>query len=120
MKRGEGAMRQTTKATVEKARTFRRKMSPPEAKLWQILRQRPDGLKFRRQHPLGPFVADFYCPKRKLIIELDGIAHDMGDNPERDERRDAWMRARNYRIVRIPADEVRFNLEGVMSYILGA
>ena len=111
-------MRQTTKATVEKARNLRREMSPPEAKLWQILRQRPNGLKFRRQHPIGPFVADFYCPAKKLVIELDGVAHDMGDNPERDEKRDEWMRVRKYQIVRILADEVRSNLEGVISYIL--
>jgi very-short-patch-repair endonuclease len=74
-------MRQTTKATVAKARALRRIMSPAEVALWQILRTRPLGLKFRHQHPAGPFVLDFYCAAKKLAVEIDGIAHEMGDNP---------------------------------------
>ena len=88
--------------------------------LWLILRQRPDELKFRRQHPVGPYVADFYCAKKKLIVEIDGIAHDMGNNPQRDERRDEWLKSKGYQILRIPANEVRDNLEGVLAYILAA
>src|SRR4051812_12744844 len=88
----EGPMRQTTKGTVAKARALRRDMSPAEIALWQILRSRPVGLKFRHQHPAGPFVLDFYCAARKLVIEVDGVAHEMGDNPRRDERRDNWLR----------------------------
>ena len=114
----EGLLRQTTKKTVARARGLRRTMSPPEAKLWLILRQRPAGLKFRRQHPVGPYVADFYCPERKLVIEIDGIAHEMGDRPRRDEQRDAWLRDQDYRVVRISADEVRRNVQGVLDYIL--
>ena len=67
-------MRSTTKATVEKARALRPEMSPPEAALWQVLRTRPEGVKFRRQHPVGPFVVDFYCPSAKLVVEIDGIS----------------------------------------------
>jgi very-short-patch-repair endonuclease len=111
-------MRQTTRATVLKARALRRRMTPPEARLWTVLRQRPDGLKFRHQHPVGPYVADFYCAKKRLIIEVDGAVHSMGDIPQRDERRDAWLRAKRYRILRIPAIELRDNLEGVLNYIL--
>ena len=91
---GGGAMRQTTKATVAKARAFRRTMSPAEVRLWQILRTRPGGLKFRHQHPAGPYVLDFYCAAKKLALEVDGIAHEMGGNPKRDERRHAWLRQR--------------------------
>ena len=112
-------MRQTTRATVAKARKLRREMSPPEAILWQILRTRPAGLTFRRQHPIGPFVADFYCPSRKLIIQVDGIAHAMGDTPQRDARRDEWLRSHGYQIVRIPAVEVSGDLEAVLNFILG-
>lgn len=112
-------MRQTTGATVAKARKLRRLMSPPEARLWQILRARPAQLKFRRQHPVGPYVADFYCPRKRLIIEVDGMAHEMGDNPQRDERRDEWLRERGYRIVRIPAVEVKRDVEAVLHHILG-
>jgi uncharacterized protein DUF559 len=63
----EGQMRQTSKATVRKARALRRTMTPPEAKLWNILRTRPADLKFRHQHPAGPYVIDFYCPAAKLV-----------------------------------------------------
>ena len=62
-------------------------MSPPEAKLWNLLRARPEGLKFRHQHPAGPYTLDFYCAAVRLGIEVDGISHDMGDNPQRDIER---------------------------------
>ena len=112
-------MRQTTRATVARARKLRRVMTPPEIRLWQVLRGKPGGLKFRHQHPVGPYVADFYCAARKLIVEVDGIAHSMGDNPEHDLRRDEWLRGKGYRILRIPAIELKDNLEGVVASILG-
>ena len=113
-------MRQTTKATVTKAKSLRRAMSPAEIALWQILRTRPDGLKFRHQHPAGPFVLDFYCASKKLAIEIDGKAHEMGDNPAKDTRRDAWLQARKVRVLRIDAVEIFRNLEGVLQHILNA
>ena len=113
-------MRQTTKKTVAMARKLRREMSPAEARLWAVLRKRPRDLKFRKQHPAGPYSLDFYCAAKKLAVEVDGIAHDMGDRPQRDERRDAWLQAKGYRVLRIPADEVRDNLEGVLQHILNA
>jgi very-short-patch-repair endonuclease len=58
---------------------------------------------FRRPHPIGPYVLDFYCAKARLAIEVDGISHDMGD---RDMRRDAWLEARGITVVRIPANEL--------------
>jgi len=60
---------------VMKAREFRRSPTLPESLLWQHLRQRPHGLKFRRQHPFGPFIADFYCPAARLVVEVDGGSH---------------------------------------------
>ncbi len=97
--------RQTTRATVLKARALRKAPSLPEALLWRELRQ-IDGLKFRRQHPAGPYVVDFYCPAAKLIIEVDGIAHDMGERPRRDAMRSGWLESQDYRIVRFAASEV--------------
>ncbi|HEX5184840.1 MAG TPA: endonuclease domain-containing protein [Allosphingosinicella sp.] len=93
-------------------------MTPPEAALWQILRTRPDATKFRRQHPLGPFVVDFYCPSAKLVIEIDGEAHDMGDNPERDEDRDEWLEKHGFRVLRIPARELVGDVEPAVRSIL--
>ena len=77
-----------------RARELRRNMKLPEGMLWQVLRQRPDGFKFRRQHPIERYVVDFYCAAAKLAIEIDGLGHEMGDNPFHDERRDAWLRRR--------------------------
>src|SRR4051812_16416418 len=111
-------MRSTTKATVARARALRRKMSPPEAALWQVLRTRPNGIKFRRQHPLGPFAVDFYCPSAKLVIEIDGIAHEMGDNPERDEDRGRWLDEHGFRVLRIPARELYRDVEPAVRLIL--
>src|SRR3546814_4404783 len=71
------------------AKALRQSMPPPEIVLWLALRERPGGFKFRRQHPSGSFVADFYCHVARLVIEVDGAAHDFGDRPGRDLRRDA-------------------------------
>jgi very-short-patch-repair endonuclease len=64
--------------SVVKARELRRHMSLPEALLWRLLRRAPNGVAFRRQHPIGEYVVDFYCPAAKLAIEVDRAAHDFG------------------------------------------
>ena len=79
-------------------------MTPPEVKLWALLRRSPCGVGFRRQHPVGPYVADFYCPAAKLVIEIDGMIHDF--TVERDLARDEYMRGLGLAILRIPAGEV--------------
>lgn len=81
-------------------------MSLPEVLLWRHLRGSPSGVKFRRQHPVGPFVIDFYAPSAKVGIEIDGIAHDMGQRPDQDRERDAWLADQGIRIVRIAATDV--------------
>ena len=86
------------------ARQFRKKMSLPEVRLWRELRG--SDLRFRRQHPAGPFVLDFYCPAAKLAIEVDGIAHDMGARSLRDEERSAFLKRRGIEMVRIAAGDV--------------
>ena len=104
---------------VRRSRALRRAMSPPEVALWSVLRQRPEALKFRRQHPVGEELSlDFYCNDARLCIEVDGMGHDMGDRPERDERRDAFLAAHGIETLRIPAVEVKRNLDGVLTYIL--
>lgn len=80
-------------------------MSLPEVLLWRELRTQT-GIKFRRQHPIGDYVLDFYCAAAKLCVEIDGIAHDMGNRPERDQLRDAWLAAQNIKVIRIPARDV--------------
>ena len=94
------------KPTVKKARRLRRSMTTPEVMLWQRLRQRPGGFKFRRQHPAGPYVLDFFCSEARLAIEVDGIAHEMGDNPEADASRDAWLLEHGVATLRLRAGNV--------------
>jgi very-short-patch-repair endonuclease len=88
------------------ARSLRREMSFPEVLLWQELRGRRTGLKFRRQHPIGPYVVDFYCSEASLVVEIDGEAHDRGDRPARDWLRDQFLQENGYRVLRIKAAEV--------------
>lgn len=88
------------------ARRLRRKMSLPEVLLWQILRKQPGYVKFRRQHPIGRYVLDFYVFELKLAIEIDGLAHDMGDRAERDEARYQWLKSQGIRVLRIAAKDV--------------
>lgn len=88
-------------------------MSLPEVLLWRLLRLEPDGVKLRRQHPLGAYVLDFYCAETRTAFEIDGIVHDMGDRPARDEVRDAWFASQRIEVVRIPATEVLRSPEDV-------
>ncbi|WP_240616848.1 endonuclease domain-containing protein [Sphingorhabdus sp. YGSMI21] len=99
-------MAQTTRQTILKAKELRKTMSKPEIMLWQQLRKKPLGIKFRRQHPIGSYILDFYCPSAKLGIEVDGMAHDMGNRPERDEQRDWNLSQDGIEIIRISAQDV--------------
>jgi very-short-patch-repair endonuclease len=93
--------------TIDNAQRLRRALSVPEARLWNRLRTRAPGKPvFRRQHPIGPYVLDFYCAKARLAIEIDGMSHDMGDRPQRDMRRDAWLEKRGVTVVRIAATDL--------------
>ena len=95
-------------------------MTLPEGMLWQVLRRRPDGLKFRRQHPVGRCIVDFYCPAARLVIEVDGEAHRMGTRPQQDLRRDAWLRSQDLRIIRFAAADVINDVGSVVTAILVA
>ena len=99
---------------VEQARRLRRTMSLPEIVLWRALKARPGGFKFRKGHPAGMFTADFYCHEARLIIEVDGAAHERGDRPARDARRDDWFAERRIGVLRVTARDVLSNLEGVV------
>ena len=96
----------TLPPTVRRAKVLRGKLTTPQVLLWQRLRGSPDGVHFRRQHPIGPYILDFFCHVASLAVEIDGIAHIMGDNPERDARRDAWLTTQGLRVLRLPASEV--------------
>jgi len=103
---------------LQKARRLRKEMSLPEVKLWQYLRSKPQGLKFRRQHPIGNLILDFYCSASRTAIEIDGIAHDMGDRPMRDQQRDRWLEGQGISVLRIPAGNVLRDCDEVAGAIV--
>jgi very-short-patch-repair endonuclease len=104
--------------SIKRAKRFRRALSKPEVLLWQILRASPNGHKFRRQHPAGPYVLDFFCARANLAVEIDGFAHDTGDRPERDARRDTWLAEHRIETLRIPAVDVLHHAMGVADSIV--
>jgi very-short-patch-repair endonuclease len=110
------------KRTLKQARHLRRSMSLPEVALWRLLRRRQlEGFRFRRQHPVGPYILDFYCPMAKLAIEVDGIGHWVGGRAHRDATRDVWLNEKGIRVLRVPAAAVlrETDLDGVANMILG-
>lgn len=104
--------------TVQRARKLRREMTLPERMLWSELRKRPGGLKFRRQHPAGAFVLDFYCVSAKLAIEVDGLAHDSAPVVEKDRRRSEWLRSQGIATTRISARLILDDMEAVVTRII--
>ncbi|MFS0735740.1 endonuclease domain-containing protein [Sphingomonas sp. 1P06PA] len=108
------------KITQWRARELRRAMSLPEVILWRALRERPAGLRFRRQHPAGRYILDFFCPAHRLAIEIDGEAHDRGDRPERDADRDRWLSEQGVRVIRVAARDVLGDLDAVVRHIESA
>ena len=104
--------------TTRNARQLRRKMSLPEVILWRWLRQRPDDIKFRRQHPTGPYVLDFFCSDARLAIEVDGEAHSRGARAQRDANRDQCLKSAGIKTLRIPAIELLKDPDAVVTWIV--
>jgi very-short-patch-repair endonuclease len=105
-----------TDKAYKNARRLRRELSLPEKLLW--VRLRGAEVRFRRQHPIGPYVLDFYCSTAKLAIEVDGAAHDFGDRPRRDEIRIEWLKGQGIDVLRIPATDVLADPDEVADAIL--
>lgn len=91
-------------------RQLRKEQTPYEDALWELLRHRPEGQIFRRQHQLGPYIVDFYCAKRRWVIELDGSQHKTPGGRAEDEERDAWLQRLGLKVWRfdnhIPAKKI--------------
>ena len=92
-------------------------MPEAEKHLWQHIRKKQLGIKFRRQYGVGRYIADFYCPEYKLVIELDGDSHHTIEAQDYDNERNVFMQAIGLDILRFTNDEVFTNIEGVLQRI---
>jgi very-short-patch-repair endonuclease len=117
---GERGMPHTPVDEAQRARAkqLRRTMTRAETLLWRHLKaNRLAGLGFRRQSPMGNYIADFVSHSCKLVVEVDGESHDFEERIRRDDRRDQWFASRGYRVLRFTNDDVTKNLEGVVMAI---
>jgi very-short-patch-repair endonuclease len=106
-------------ATVNRARQLRSHLTDAEQMLWRYLRFRQiDGYKFRRQRPIGPYIVDFVCLEKKLIVELDGGQH--ADQKRYDVGRDRWLAAQGYEVLRFWNHDVLTNTDSVKEAIYRA
>ena len=113
---GTHRMRGEDSVTTERAKRLRRDATEAEKRLWGALRNRQlADCKFVRQAPIGPYFADFCCRERGLIVEVDGGQHAESDH---DLRRDAFLRADGYRVMRFWNHDILTNREGVLEAIL--
>ena len=109
-------IRGTSPTIQASARELRRRSTEAERLLWDHLRNRRlAGLKFRRQHPLGPYIVDFYCAAHRLIVEVDGPIHAY--TQEQDTIRSEWLDRYGYRVLRFTNEEVLYSLESVLERI---
>jgi very-short-patch-repair endonuclease len=110
-------IRGTTLEIEAAARRLRRNMTPAERILWEALKgKKLSGLRFRAQHPVGPFILDFYCPARKLVVELDGGVHE--EQAGYDEARTQQLEDYGYHVIRFRNEEVLTDLPSVLERIL--
>ena len=108
-------------AKVGFARALRRDETIAEKRLWEQLRSRTlEGFKFSRQVPIGPYVADFVCRDRRLIVEADGATHSTEDKLANDNRRTGFLKSEGYSVIRFQNDEILNGMDEVLTLILQA
>ncbi|MEF2277047.1 endonuclease domain-containing protein [Deinococcus sp. YIM 134068] len=112
-----GVATRKVRRETQKARDLRGRQTPEEQMLWRALRNRFLTLKFRRQQPIGPYIADFVCYEAHLVIELDGSQHAEEAARAYDAVRTEFLEAGGFKVLRFWNNEVRFNLEGVLEVI---
>ncbi|MHB8069444.1 MAG: endonuclease domain-containing protein [Desulfobaccales bacterium] len=100
------------------SRNLRKNQTDAESLLWRHLRGKQlEGLRFRRQHPLGRYIVDFVCLEKRLVLEVDGGQHGMEEETIKDNEREQWLRTEGYQVLRFWNNDVLTNLEGVMDMI---
>jgi very-short-patch-repair endonuclease len=106
-------------ANLKAAKYLRQNETLPEKKLWEQLRNRScEGFKFVRQAPIGPYIADFVCREKMLIVELDGWTHSTQEELAHDTRRTTFLNAQGYRVVRHGNESVMQGMDGLLTLIL--
>ncbi len=105
---------------LQRARDLRHPLTPAERKVWEGVRNGQLGYKIRRQHTIGRFIADFYCARVKLLIEIDGDTHAGPDQAEYDAARTEWLEASGYHVIRFDNRDVHANLAVVLAAIQAA
>ena len=101
-------------------RKLRSEMTTTETRLWSKLRwNQLATLKFRRQHGIGPYIVDFYCPEKCLVIEIDGDSHAESDQIGQDQHREAYLKSLGLTVIRYTNDDVYQNIEGVLTDLHG-
>ncbi len=107
------------KTSFEYARGLRKELTPAEEVLWEALRgRRLGGYKFRRQHPIAGYIADFYCHEKKIVIEVDGGIHEEQGQKEYDISRTEILTGVGIKVIRFRNNEVLYELERVLNKIL--
>ncbi|WP_045690503.1 endonuclease domain-containing protein [Hymenobacter sp. AT01-02] len=102
-------------------RTLRSNLTPAEALLWKALqRSQLAGRKFRRQHGIGPYIVDFYCPAEKLVVELDGAGHFTASGEAQDTERDAYLGSLGLKVLRFENKLIAQHIESVLAAIEAA
>lgn len=101
----------------QRRQALRHNMTEPEKRLWHILRNSQIGVKFRRQHGIGDYIADFYCSELKLVIEVDGDSHFLQNAQYYDKARDDFMLSLDIVTIRLKNNDVMHNIEGVYQYV---
>jgi very-short-patch-repair endonuclease len=102
---------------VIRARKQRRAMTYPEVLLWQRLRKKAAGVRFRNQHPVGPYVVDFYCSTHRLAVEVDGEIHATPAQLRADTIRDRFLKENGYQVLRVRAAEILKDADGVAASV---
>jgi very-short-patch-repair endonuclease len=113
-----GGVRRRERRSRRLAKNLRQRLTDAETIMWSQLRLlRSKGAAFRRQHPIGAYIADFACQHAKLVVEIDGATHSSDTEHLHDQRRDVYLRSRGWRLLRVWNTDVYENLDGVMRAI---
>lgn len=105
---------------LNRARGFRQNSTHAERRAWELLRDRAAGVKFRRQHPIGSWVVDFYCPEGRLAVELEGSVHSQPSQARRDVRKEQFLRQHGIHVLHIPNGWVLEDPEGFIKKVLAS